>query len=205
MPAIVPMPEVDDIDKLAKGLQPLGLKERELTFCLHLLTNGGNRSRAAIACGVKPKFSKQAGYRMVRREPVQKALAILTSGERANLENLCSRLTNLAMDADIADFWPFLEGEKTLPELRKAGLETWMVKKAACVSVETIKGGEVVSRRTTRSVELHDALAAIRELLKVKRAYGEQEEKAQTVVNVVNVGEMERRYVELNGEEVVET
>jgi hypothetical protein len=62
------------------------------------------------------------------------------------------RLIRLVEAGDMADFEPYLAGEKSLEDLRRSGINTEVVKKAKARSYSNKDGGLVVERE----VELHD-------------------------------------------------
>jgi hypothetical protein len=62
------------------------------------------------------------------------------------------RMLRMVEAGDLADLEPYLDGSKTLAELRKAGINTEVVKKAKATRRTDEKGVEV----ETRELELHD-------------------------------------------------
>jgi hypothetical protein len=147
----------DDCRTLAQRLGAFGLSHRESSFLTHYLGNGGNGTAAAIAAGYAPKSAANAAYRLLRNDEISRALSAMESADIAQIESLRRRAAEIAVHGDLADFQPFLDGEKTLAELRAEGVNTALVRRA---TVKLCPGGAV-----SRTIELYDALTALRRLM----------------------------------------
>ena len=120
---------------------------------------------------------KQIASENLTKPDIQRALAAITHDEVYTTRRLLSLMGSHALDTDMADFWPFLAGEKSIPELKASGVSTKLVRKVTMrtrTRTETSKDGvTVTSTDEVRGIELYDAQAAARDLLKMRAATGE--------------------------------
>ena len=131
------------------------LTKKQQTFVASYLSNGFNATRAAIEAGYSRKSAYSIGSENLRKPEIAAAIAEGFE-ERGITPALCKViLGEVACDTDMADFEPWLQGKKTLAQLRAKGVNTSLVKAAR------------ITETGTRSIELHDRLAAVRELNRV--------------------------------------
>ncbi len=157
--------------------ETLQLTPKQLKFVCVYATNGGNGAQAAIAAGYSPKAAKEIAHENLTKPHIQRALAALTHDEVYTTKRLLELMGAQALDTDMADFWPFLAGEKTLPELEASGVNTKLVRKVTLHTrsrtQKTKDGGEVTTTDEVRGIELYDAQAAAKDLLRIRAAAGE--------------------------------
>ncbi len=188
-----------EAEKLSGRLEKLQLTAKQLRFVLAYVTNGCNATKAAIAAGYNTNSARQIGAENLSKPVIRQALDELTADKVHTTQRLLLALGAQALDADIADFWPFLTGEMTLPELRASGVNTKLVRKVTMrTRTRTEKTKDGVTVTTTdevRGIELYDAQAAARDLLKMRAAAGEdsagEPEAAPPVVNVTLVRDLQ--------------
>ena len=168
--------------------EKLQFTPKQFRFVCVYATNGGNGAQAAIAAGYSPRAAKEIAHENLTKPHIQRALAAITHDEVYTTKRLLELMGAQALDTDMADFEPFLAGEKTLAQLREDGVPTDLVK-AVRISRRTsgTKAGKQIVMET-RSLELYDAQAAARDLLKMRAAAGEDSPgEPETEPPVVNV------------------
>jgi phage terminase small subunit len=134
---------------------PNGLTTKQRAFVAEYLSNGFNATRAALAAGYSKKTAYSIGAENLKKPEIAAEIARGLEEHGITAESLKVLLGEVAWDTDVADFEPWLRGEKTLEELRAAGVNTSLVKTAR------------VTERGARSIELHDRMAAVKELARV--------------------------------------
>lgn len=127
------------------------LTGKQQTFVAAYLSNGFNATRAAVEAGYAPDSAHVEGCRLLRNAKVAGAIARTFQDKGIAPETVQILLGSVAFDADITDFEAWIKGEKTLEQLRAEGVDTRAVKTAT----DSPKG---------RRIELHDRLAALKEL-----------------------------------------
>ena len=131
------------------------LTKKQQTFVTAYLSNGFNATKAAIEAGYSRKSAYSIGSENLRKPEIAAAIAEGFE-ERGITPALCKViLGEVACDTDMTDFEPWLQGKRTLAQLRSKGVNTSLVKAAR------------ITEKGTRSIELHDRLAAVRELNRV--------------------------------------
>ncbi len=191
--------------------ETLQLTPKQLKFVCVYAMNGGNGAQAAIAAGYSPKAAKEIAHENLTKPHIQRALAAITHDEVYTTKRLLELMGAQALDTDMADFWPFLAGEKTLPELRDSGISTKLVRKVTMRTRtrtdRTKDGCEVTTTDEVRGIELYDAQAAARDLLRIRTAAGEDSANepmpAPPVVNVTLVQELRRQLAKAHDEPFV--
>ena len=111
----------------------------------------------------------------------------------------------------MADFWPFPAAEKTLPELEASGVNTKLVRKVTMrtrTRTETSKDGVTVTTTDeVRGIELYDAQAAARDLLRMRAAADEdsagEPKTGPPVVDVTLVQDLRRQMAKAHDEPFV--
>lgn len=91
---------------------------------------------------------------------VKEEIARCLDGEGITRERIKIEIAQIAFGADLADVEPYLNGEKSLVELREEGFDTRLVKSASVTP--NLHG-------TARKVELHDRLAALEKLARIRK------------------------------------
>ena len=132
-----------------------GLTTKQRVFVAEYLANGFNATRAAIAAGYSKESARSIACESLTKPNVAAAIAQGLEDHGITADGLKVLLGEVAWDTDVADFEAWLVGEKTLEELRDEGVNTSLVKTAR------------VSARGARTIELHDRMAAVRELARV--------------------------------------
>ncbi len=143
-------------------LAVISLSAKQKAFVTAYLINGFNATKAAIAAGYANGSAHVTGSRLLRNAKV--AAAIKRELERRGMTptNCTIKLCEIAFGSDIADFWPWLRGEKTLRALAEGGVNTSLVK-----SARTRRGGK-------REIVLYDRIAALSELARVLNIVSKQ-------------------------------
>ncbi len=196
-----------ETEELSGRLEKLHLTGKQLRFVLAYVTNGCNATKAAIAAGYNTNSARQIGAENLSKPVICQALDELTADKVHTTQRLLLALGAQALDADMADFWPFLAGEKTLAQLREDGVPTDLVK-AVRISRRTsgTKAGKQIVTET-RSLELYDAQAAARDLLKMRAAAGQdsagEPKAAPPVVDVTLVQDLRRQLAKAHDEPFV--
>ena len=127
------------------------LTGKQQAFVAAYLSNGFNATKAAVDAGYAPDSAHVEGSRLLRNAKVAAAIATAFQDKGIAPETIQILLGSVAFDADITDFEPWIKGEKTLEQLRVEGVDTRAVKSAT----DSPRG---------RRIELHDRLAALKEL-----------------------------------------
>lgn len=170
-----------------------GLTDAEYNFALELLRNGFNRTQAAIAAGYSRENAAVAGSRLVRRINVRRLIIDKFDEKGLIPENIKIAFAEIAFDADLADFDPYLTGEVDgLSELRATGVNTKFLK-SATVTTYLGKDGDVSSVR--RKVEITDRQTALTNLGKVYAMFRE-------TLDVNHQGQVDLNPVGLSGDEL---
>ena len=115
------------------------------------------------------------GYETLRNPHVAAAVAELLEAEGITPDRIKIHLAAIFFGSDLADFSPYLTGEKTLDELRADGVNASLVKRARARAHDTSRKDEQTTT-TIREIELHDRLAAVRELNRVLGIVSEKRE-----------------------------
>jgi len=159
---------------LEERLGDIRLTTRQLKFVLSYVSLGMNGTKAAIAAGYSPKTAHETASQNLKKVEVKKALACARATEWAAYDALRQREIGIALEADIADYEPFLMGKAGLAALRRKGLDTRQVKSVQVqrTTTTTAKGTKIVNE--TRRIELYSAQEAARELFRVGQPDGGQ-------------------------------
>lgn len=131
--------------------KPNDLTGKQQAFVAAYLSNGFNATKAAVKAGYAADGAHVEGSRLLRNAKVAAAIATAFQDKGIAPETIQILLGSVAFDADITDFEPWIKGEKTLEQLRAKGVDTRAVKSAT----DSPRG---------RRIELHDRLAALKEL-----------------------------------------
>ncbi len=131
------------------------LTGKQLTFKAEYFSNGFNATKAAIAAGYAPDSAHVEGSRLLRNAKVSAAIAKTFQERGIASETVQILLAILVFDADVADFDPWIKGEKTLEQLRAEGVDTR--------AVRTVTESPTGARR----IELHNRLEAANQLAKI--------------------------------------
>jgi len=128
------------------------LTAKQQAFVSEYLANGFNATRAAITAGYSKKTAYSMGSENLRKPEI--AAVIEEALEEQGITPVACKilLGEVALDTDVTDFEPWLRGQKTFKQLRAEGVNTSLVKTAR------------ITDKGTRSIELHDRLAAVKEL-----------------------------------------
>ena len=157
--------------------EKLQLTPKQLKFVCVYAMNGGNGRQAAIVAGYSSNTATQIAHENLTKPDIQRALAEITHDEVYTTKRLLELMGAQALDTDMVDFWPFLAGEMSLPELEASGVNTKLVRKVTLHTrsrtQKTKAGREVTTTDEVRGIELYDAQAAGRDLLRMRAAAGE--------------------------------
>ena len=134
-------------------------QERKLTmkqqaFVTAFLENDFNATKAAIASGYAKKSAHVQGSRLLRNDKVAEAIRKELDSRGVTPAKCQILFAEVAFGADMADFEPWLMGEKTLAELNDEGINTSLVK--SC---------RITSRG--RSIELYSRVKALARLTRM--------------------------------------
>ena len=110
--------------------EPDGLTGKQRAFVAEYLSNGFNATKAAIKAGYSKASAHTEGSRLLRNVKVAGAIAQAFQEKGINPAAIEILLAVVAFDADVADFEPWVNGEKTLDQLRADGVDTKVVKSA---------------------------------------------------------------------------
>lgn len=143
-----------------------GLTGNQLAFCREYLRNGCNGTRAAIAAGYSAKSASSLASEMLRKPKIAAQLARgleLKGVVPESVKNLYAE----HMHGDVADYAPWIRGERTLEELRDIdGIDTRIIRSATVSRVvKEGRGGSITT--TNRKLELYDAQSASGQMAKV--------------------------------------
>ena len=146
-----------------KAIESNRLTGKQQAFVAAYLSNGFNGTKAAVEAGYAVDSAHVEGSRLLRNAKVVAVIeqAFKDKGISAGAVEIL--LSIIALDSDVTDFEPWIKGEKTLEQLRADGVDTRVVKSA------TVSGN-------TRKLELHDRLAAAREIVRVLGLVTEKQE-----------------------------
>ena len=173
-------------ERVLEAVSARSLSAKQRAFVVEYVAGGFNATKAAKAAGYSDRTADRQGSRLLKNVEIVDAIrdAMKAAGVRA--EVLLDRLTEIAIEADLADFAGFLAGKETLPQLRARGVNTKLIKS---VTVTKRKDGGALRR-----IELHDSLTAARELLKhMEPAEMSQEDMQSQFGTVESGGECYRR------------
>ena len=131
--------------------EPKKLTGKQQAFIAAYLSNGFNATKAAIEAGYGKAGAHVEGCRMLRNPKIARVIAEAFRDKGIAPETVQILLSSVAFDADLSDFEPYLSGRKTLEQLRADGVDTRAVKSAT-------------TGPRGRRIELHDRLAALKEL-----------------------------------------
>lgn len=151
------MSEAKEAKAATPAFDKLNVKQQKFVT---LLAQHGNQRRAYIGAEYSKTGADQNASRLIRKEKVRAALHELLKAQGVSREAIVFRWLQMFTGADLADYDAFLKAGG-LAKLRDTkGLDTTLVK-SATVTVD--KAGRVTSRK----IELHDPIAAGRELGRV--------------------------------------
>jgi len=157
---------VEEIEGLTGERCPrfFGLRQEEQQFVLHLITghkrfNITAAYRAAYEPDEDAARDRVSGYRLMQKSGVRQAVREVMGILGVGREWVMFQIARYAAGIDVADLEPYLTGDKTLKELRRAGVNTRAIKKAR----------RTVEKDGSRHylVEVTDPLPALHELVRV--------------------------------------
>ena len=93
------------------------LKKRQAAFVVAYL-NHFNASRAAREAGYSTKFARQSGYQLLTNIDIQAAIQEELECRGITSDKIEVAFAEIAFDADLADFEPWLRKQKTLAQLK---------------------------------------------------------------------------------------
>jgi len=135
------------------------LNDRQRAFVLHYIGDCGfNATRAAIASGYSETTAYSIASENLKKPEVREAIREELAHASLTPETIKRKLTSMAT-ANIADFEPFINGGKTLCQLKAEGVDTSLIES---VEVYADKDG---NRR--RKVKLYSAKGCMDSLIRV--------------------------------------
>ena len=90
-----------------------GLTGKQRAFVAAYLSNGFNATKAAVKAGYAPDSAHVEVCRLLRNAKVAGAIGKAFQDKGIAPETIQILLGSVAFDADIADFEPYIEGQKT--------------------------------------------------------------------------------------------
>lgn len=148
------------------------LSTKQLAFVAAYLENGFNATQAALKAGYSARTADQQGSRLLKNVKVAAAIQEALRTRGITPERVRIALAEIAFDGDLAEFEKFISGEKKLTDLRNEGANTKLVKS---VAISQNQAG------TNYRIELHDRLAALKELAQVLGMVTERHEHSGAV------------------------
>ena len=139
-----------------------GLNDQQWMFCVEYLKRDCNAYQAALAAGYAESTAQSNSYALLENMGIRRAINGLLINAGYTPEFVKAKFQAYAR-ANVEDFEPWIEGECTLAELRKRGVDTSCVKSA---SLTYSKSGQPIRRIT-----LHSGLDAVRDLAKCHKLY----------------------------------
>lgn len=125
-----------------------------------------NGAQAVREAGFGTHDARKLAYNLLRRPKITAALRELTDRLGATPERIEHSLAEIAFNNDLADMQPVLEG-MPLDRARNQGVPTHLIKKIR--AVRRVKGcGDQAYEVEDVSLELHDRLAALNSLAKIR-------------------------------------
>lgn len=127
--------------------------------------NGGTLTPFRPGQSGNPKGRPPAGLSLrekcndfVSQGLTAKQLRVIARDESAPIADrgAANRLLRLAESPDLSDFEPFFKGDKSLSELRDAGINTEVVKKRKSKTRQVQVGDGVFETEIEREIELYD-------------------------------------------------
>ncbi len=141
------------------ALQSLPAQHRKFVQA-YLKTFNATQSAREAGYSAKSRHNLETqGYDLLRNSEVRAAVEEGLTEENVDKAAVVRFFAGIMYGSDIADFAPFIEGNKTIEQLRKAGVNTRLIKS---ISIRHTKDGV-----ESRSIELHDAQSAGREVGKL--------------------------------------
>ncbi len=149
--------------------EPDFLTGKQRAFAAAYLANGFNATRAVKEAGYASNSAHAEGWRLLHNPKIMAVISKAFQDKGIAPMAVQILLAVVAFDADMADFEPWIDGTKTLEQLRAEGVDTRAVKSAT------------VSITGTRRIELHDRLAALKELGRILGMVTNKHETETTV------------------------
>ena len=140
------------------------LTEKQRQFVLHYLEHF-NAARAAREAGYSEKSDRNIGYENVTKPDIAEAISEQLDKRGITAERVKCVIAEMAFSGDMADFEPWLRGEKTLAELKADGVNTALVHSMG----QTDKGRNIKTySRLDAAKELDRVLGIVTEHRKVE-------------------------------------
>lgn len=134
------------------------LTGKQRAFVLSYLDNGFNAHQAALAAGYSAKTARRTASENLSKPDIRAAIEVLLDAKGLTPEKIKVRMAEIAFSGDLADFEPFLSGDKSLAELKAAGVPTHLLRSARV---------SPTAHGVTRSIELCDPQRALDMLAKI--------------------------------------
>ncbi|HUW30775.1 MAG TPA: terminase small subunit, partial [Planctomycetota bacterium] len=148
--------------------------DQQWKFCIEYLKCNCNGTKAAIAAGYSERSGYELGSRQLKKVEIRAAINALLENAGYTPEYVKRRFQGIA-EVDSADFFPLVDGVD-LPELRKSGVDTRLVKK---FRVKRVPSGDYDDNGKAiycdeYELEFHDAQRALENLAKCHRMFSEE-------------------------------
>lgn len=154
-------PWVAGVTLIKKIAERFGLTAKQTQFIINYWTGGLNARRAAVAAGYSPKSIGSQAYQLLHNHKISRAIAAVAEAQGIQVDILHARLLQIGLEASMADYEPFLDGEESLKDLERRGVNVKLVKTARKRRwTRTTKDGDTIVSEI-REVTLHDPLKAI--------------------------------------------
>ncbi len=148
------------------------LPHKQRLFVAAYLENGFNATKAAETAGYSKRSAATQGSRMLRNDNIIRALDMELKRRGLTPED-CHCLLKEIATADLADFEPYLSGDKTLTELRAEGINTSVVRSAR------------IDSKGNRYLELCDTVSALDRVMRAIGMLNSAGQKEATEINVI--------------------
>ena len=148
--------------ELVRALRSLPYQQRKF---IRYLAEGNSRTAAARLAGYATTWhgAKDAARRIAQNPRVRNALKILVELDGLTLERIVLETARVAFGPTIADYEPFLTGEKSLQDLEAAGIDPAAIESATISRREGKYGPS-----ETRSISRAKKIGALVELAKLR-------------------------------------
>lgn len=146
-------------EKVLEAVSGHGLSDKQRAFVLEYIASGFNATKAAKAAGYSDRTADRQGSRLLKNVEISAAVRDALKAASIRAEALIERLTAIAMEADLTDYWGVITGKASLPKLRALGVDTRLIRSLRPV---LDKEGNIVANVVT----LHDPTRAAAALLK---------------------------------------
>ncbi len=142
------------------------LSTKQQAFITAYLSNGYNATQAAITAGYSKNTAAEIGAENLRKPQILKAIKTGLDRQGITPKKIESAMGLIAFEVDMADYEPLLKGEMDLAGLKKAGVNTLMIRRLR-ISRRVVGKGDAAVPYEDVTIELHDRQKALEALARV--------------------------------------